>query len=75
MLDKKEPWRILQNSDASPLLEDMESLTEKIKDSRYLRDVVFSTGIAELNDQFIVASGELDLACRIPTIPKEIFGL
>jgi len=39
----------------------------------YLRDVVFTTGIVEEEDHFIVASGEADLACRITHIPKETF--
>ena len=75
MLDKNEPWRILQNSDTRPVLEAMDSLTEKMKDSIYLEDVVFTTGIAEHDDHFIVASGELDLACRISLISKKTFGL
>jgi beta-1,2-mannobiose phosphorylase / 1,2-beta-oligomannan phosphorylase len=75
MLDKNEPWRILQNSDTRPVLEAMDSLTWKIKDSIYLKDVVFTTGIAEHDDQFIIASGELDLACRISSISKKTFGL
>jgi predicted GH43/DUF377 family glycosyl hydrolase len=75
MLDKYEPWRILQHDDTSPLLEAMDSLTEGMKDKIYLKNVVFTTGLAECNDHFIVASGELDLACRISRIPKKIFGL
>ena len=75
MLDKNEPWRILQNHDSSPLLEAMVSLTEKMKERIYLENVVFTTGIAEHDDHFIVASGELDLACRISLIPKKTFGL
>jgi len=75
MLDKEEPWRVIQNDDVNPLLEAMDSLTESLKDKIYLRDVVFTTGIAEHHDHFIIASGELDLACRISLIPKSIFGL
>jgi beta-1,2-mannobiose phosphorylase / 1,2-beta-oligomannan phosphorylase len=75
MLDKNEPWRILENHDSSPLLEAMESLTNNMKDRIYLEDVVFTTGIAEHDDHFIVASGEIDLACRISSIPKKTFGL
>ena len=41
----------------------------------YLRDIVFTTGIAEHGDHYIVASGEADLACRITHIPKTVFGL
>ncbi|MCK9401257.1 MAG: hypothetical protein M0Q51_14860 [Bacteroidales bacterium] len=75
MLDKSEPWRILEYDDTMPVLEAMDSLTESMKDKIYLKDVVFTTGITDLNDHFIVASGELDLACRISRIPKKIFGL
>jgi hypothetical protein len=39
----------------------------------YLRDVVFTTGIVEHDDVFIVASGEADLACRITHVPKGAF--
>jgi predicted GH43/DUF377 family glycosyl hydrolase len=39
----------------------------------YLRDVVFTTGIADAGDHYIVASGEADLACRITHIPKATF--
>jgi predicted GH43/DUF377 family glycosyl hydrolase len=75
LLDKAEPWRILEHDDTNPLLEAMSSLTEYIKDKIYLQDVVFTTGIAEENDHFIVVSGELDLACRMSRIPKKVFGL
>ena len=40
----------------------------------YLRDVVFTTGIVDAGDHFIVASGEADLACRITHVPKSAFG-
>jgi predicted GH43/DUF377 family glycosyl hydrolase len=50
-------------------------LIEPIKDLMYLNNVVFSTGIADGGDHFIVASGEADLACRITHIPKSAFGL
>lgn len=75
MLDKSEPWRIIQNEDSRPVLEAMNSLTEKMKDKIYLKEVVFTTGIIDFKDHFIVASGELDLACRISLIPKKMFGL
>jgi predicted GH43/DUF377 family glycosyl hydrolase len=39
----------------------------------YVRDVVFTTGIADGGDHYIVASGEADLACRITHIPKNVF--
>jgi predicted GH43/DUF377 family glycosyl hydrolase len=39
----------------------------------YVRDVVFTTGIADAGDYYVVASGEADLACRITHIPKAAF--
>ena len=74
ILDKAEPWRILQHEDSRPLLEAIYGLTEGMKEKIYLEDVVFTTGIVDQENHFIVASGELDLACRISLIPKEIFG-
>jgi hypothetical protein len=35
--------------------------------------VVFTTGIAEHGEDFIIASGELDLACRTTVIDKKYF--
>jgi hypothetical protein len=35
--------------------------------------VVFTTGVADAGDYYIVASGEVDLACRITHIPKALF--
>jgi beta-1,2-mannobiose phosphorylase / 1,2-beta-oligomannan phosphorylase len=35
--------------------------------------VVFTTGIVEAGDAYIVASGEADLACRITHIAKSRF--
>jgi beta-1,2-mannobiose phosphorylase / 1,2-beta-oligomannan phosphorylase len=75
MLDKSEPWKIIRHEDSTPLLEAMDNLTANMKDKIYLEDVVFTTGILDFNDHFIVASGELDLACRLSLVPKKIFGL
>jgi predicted GH43/DUF377 family glycosyl hydrolase len=57
-----------------PLLEANAELTRPLEDLMYMRDVVFTTGIADAGDHFIVASGEADLACRITHIPKSVFG-
>ena len=62
-------------TDHEPLLEADPELTRPLEDKLYLRDVVFTTGIADAGDHFIVASGEADLACRITHIPKAAFGL
>jgi hypothetical protein len=41
----------------------------------YIRDVVFTTGIVDDGDAYLVASGEADLACRMTRLPKSIFKL
>jgi hypothetical protein len=61
--------------DSSPLLEANSELTSSITHQLYLHDVVFTTGIAEYGDNFVLASGELDLACRITTVSKKYFSL
>ena len=72
LLDPEEPWKVLASGDA-PLLEPNPELTEPIEDLMYLEDVVFTTGIIEEDDHYIVASGEADLACRITHVPKDAF--
>ena len=73
LLDKDDPSKMVHIEDINPLLEANPDLTAGISNLIYLNDVVFTTGIAEHNDDFILASGELDLACRITTISKEYF--
>lgn len=75
LLDKDDPLKILRLEDATPLLEANPQLTSDISQQIYLKDVVFTTGIAEHGDDWIVASGELDLACRITTISKKCFSV
>ena len=72
LLDEHEPWRVIATSHP-PLLEPRADLTEPLRDLIYLDDVVFTTGIIEQDDHFIVASGEADLACRITHVPKSAF--
>ncbi|MEK7953291.1 glycoside hydrolase family 130 protein [Luteolibacter soli] len=74
-LDKNDPSVVLSVDDSDPVLESRPELTLPIKDLSYLTDVVFTTGLVEDGDHFIVASGEDDLACRITRIPKARFGL
>ncbi|MDP9057287.1 MAG: glycosidase [Pseudomonadota bacterium] len=69
LLDQDDPARIIA-TDHLPLLEANPELTRDIEHQIYIRDVVFTTGIADGGDHYIVASGELDLACRITHIPK-----
>ena len=73
LLDKDDPSTILHMEDNMPLLEANALLTASISDRIYLTDVVFTTGIASYKDDFILASGELDLACRITRITKAYF--
>ena len=73
LLDKDDPLKILYLEDDIPLLEANPLLTKNISEQVYLNDVVFTTGIAKHDDDFIIASGELDLACRITRISKNYF--
>ena len=73
LLDRDDPLKILHLGDDMPLLEANPGLTHDIRDLIYLKDVVFTTGIAEYDDDFIMASGELDLACRITRISKKYY--
>ena len=74
LLDRDEPWKILRLEDSAPLLEANPALTGPIAHQLYLpTEVVFTTGIADGGDDYIVASGEADLACRITRIPKRRF--
>ena len=75
LLDKDDPSTILHLEDNTPLLEANTLLTTAISDRIYLTDVVFTTGIASYKDDFILASGELDLACRITRITKAYFSI
>ena len=72
ILDAEDPARTVATQHA-PLLEANPELTRPIEDQMYVRDVVFTTGIADGGDHYIVASGEADLACRITHIPKSVF--
>ncbi|HWK42432.1 MAG TPA: glycosidase [Croceibacterium sp.] len=74
-------WSLLDRNDPSvvvktrhePLLEPNPDLTRPLEDRMYIRNVVFTTGIVDADDHFIVASGEADLACRITHVPKTAF--
>ncbi len=74
LLDRDDPSRILHLADHAPLIEADAALTAPIADRLYLpTPVVFTTGIADGGDCWIVASGEADLACRITLLPKSRF--
>jgi len=74
LLDADDPARILETGE-TPLLEAAPALTSPLEELMYIRDVVFTTGIVDAGDHFIIASGEADLACRITHVPKAEFGL
>jgi len=74
LLDRDDPSRIIR-TDHEPLLEADTDLTAPYADQMYVHEVVFTTGIADAGDHYVVASGEADLACRITHIPKSRFGL
>jgi len=73
LLEKNDPLHIIHMEDKIPLLEANASLTATIKHQLYIEDVVFTTGIAEHGDDYILASGESDLACRITRVSKQYF--
>lgn len=73
ILDKNNPQNILHLEMKKPVLEANPYLTSELRDSIYIEDVVFTTGIVEMEDLFIIASGELDLCTRITHIPKLTF--
>jgi beta-1,2-mannobiose phosphorylase / 1,2-beta-oligomannan phosphorylase len=74
MLDLDDPSRILRLEDETPLLEADPALTRAIAHQMYLpTPVVFTTGIADAGSDYIVASVEADLACRITHLPKARF--
>jgi predicted GH43/DUF377 family glycosyl hydrolase len=73
LLDKTNPSIIINLEDTLPLLEANPQLTASMQSQVYLNDVFFTTGIASHGNEYILASGELDLACRITRIKKNIF--
>jgi predicted GH43/DUF377 family glycosyl hydrolase len=72
ILDRDVPSKTIV-AEHTPLLEANPELTRPIEHQMYVRDVVFTTGIADGGDYYVVASGEADLACRITHIPKSVF--
>jgi predicted GH43/DUF377 family glycosyl hydrolase len=73
LLDKDDPSEIIYLEDTLPLLESRPELTTPIKERLYLTDVVFTTGIAVYKDEYVLASGECDLCCRVTRIKQEYF--
>ncbi|WP_298670628.1 glycosidase [uncultured Sphingomonas sp.] len=73
LLDRDEPWRVIASGEG-PLIEPNPALTEPHRDRMYLDNIVFTTGMVDAGDHWIVASGEADLACRITHVPKGAVG-
>ena len=73
LLDREDPSRILRLADEAPILEARPELSPELDSLRYISDIVFTTGIAEQGDDFILASGEDDLACRITRVRRDLF--
>jgi beta-1,2-mannobiose phosphorylase / 1,2-beta-oligomannan phosphorylase len=75
LLDKKTPSKILSINYGQPVLDSNPSLTDNMGLKKYVEDVVFTSGIDSIEDYFILASGELDLCCRITHLNKtKLFG-
>lgn len=69
MLERDDPSIVIATSDQA-VLEPAASLTEAMAQSLYLHDIVFTTGIVDAGDHYLIASGEADFACRITQISK-----
>ena len=72
LLDRDDP-SVTVRTDHAALLEPAPDLTAPLADRMYVDHVVFTTGIADGGDHYVVASGEADLACRITHVPKSVF--
>lgn len=72
LLDRDDPSSVIR-TEHKPLLEANAELTRPLEDLMYVRDVVFTTGIVDRGEHYVVASGEADLACRITHVPKSRF--
>ncbi len=72
ILNRDDPCTVVRHGDA-PLIEANPDLTAPIDHQMYVRNVVFTTGIADAGEHYVVASGEADLACRITHIAKIVF--
>ena len=68
ILDKNNPSRIKYLDENNPILESNYKLVKNCTEKIYLKDIIFTSGIIEHEDHHIVASGELDLCCRLTHI-------
>jgi predicted GH43/DUF377 family glycosyl hydrolase len=73
LVEAENPEKIIRIEDHHPIIEANSELTKPFAAQIYISDVVFTTGIEEMGNYYIIASGELDLACRITHIDKSCF--
>jgi len=73
LLDRDDPSRVLRLEDSEPLLEARPELSPELDPLRYVHDIVFTTGIVADGDDYLIASGEDDLACRLTRLSKARF--
>jgi predicted GH43/DUF377 family glycosyl hydrolase len=74
LMERDDPTRFLRIVDDVPLIEADPALTAGIAHQMYLpTPVVFTTGMVDAGDHYLVASGEADLACRLTHIDKARF--
>ena len=72
LLERNNPTKILSINNNKSILESDSSLSKGFEIDNYVEDVVFTTGIEKHNDYFILASGELDIYCRITHLNKKL---
>jgi beta-1,2-mannobiose phosphorylase / 1,2-beta-oligomannan phosphorylase len=71
LVDKNNPDKLKEIDYNHPVLESNPELTKDLKEISYMDNIVFTTGIVEHNDNYIIASGQDDLICRITHISKK----
>jgi predicted GH43/DUF377 family glycosyl hydrolase len=72
-LDRDDPSKIVKLGDDVPILEARPDISPDLDALRYVHDIVFTTGVVDGGDVYILASGEDDLACRITRVSKSLF--
>ncbi len=73
LLERDDPTRILRIEDQIPLLEARPHLSPDLEPHRFLRNIVFTTGVVEAGEDYLIASGEDDIACRLTRLPRSLF--
>ena len=71
LLDTDDPSVVRYRDETQPVLSPRDDLTDRYGDARYLRGVVFTTGLVREAGGWLVASGEADLACRLTRLPED----